>query len=56
MSRSGLVKPIVKKRRNPDEISSQPPKKPAMPIVQLMPPPQKVRIQIESLSFNEILH
>lgn len=36
------VKPAPKKRRHPDEISNQTAKKSTIPIVQLMPPPQKV--------------
>lgn len=40
---SSQVKQVSKKRRIPDEISIQPLKKPVMPIIQLMPPPQKVR-------------
>lgn len=43
--KSAAVKPVAKKRRNPDEISNQPAKKSAMPIVQLIPPPQKVIAQ-----------
>lgn len=38
---SATVKQAPKKRRNPDEISIQSSKKLSMPIVQLMPPPQK---------------
>ena len=54
MNQTVAVKPVVKKRRNPEEISSQPAKKPSMPIVQLMPPPQKVRksmISLKSIRF-----
>lgn len=41
------VKAAPRKRRSPDEISNHIPKKqPAMPIVQLKPPPQQVCVRI----------